>query len=345
MFHKSQRIFLQATNYLIVISIFIQMVFVTDIYAKWGIYKLGDGISYQNEGRYPEAITEYYQVLEAGPQNLYAYYNLAYIIEIVLEDFGSSIKFCDKAISIAENIKSFSGPETKDINKDELDTITLKLKERKKIIIQKIFNSIEGLSFPRYVVLKPGKKIFSKPDMNAKEISKSSVSMRKDVRFHKLKNNWYQVTVFSGEIGWVRGKDVQLVYVNSNERIELLVYEMIARYKEISNNFVDNNMSLKSKERIDELYYERARTKNTIDHYEHYLAECPGGKHVQEIKENLKKLTGPKPPSGGGQAVSTNILDHKDIERQLDKIERLYKKGLINSQEREELRMDVLRQL
>ena len=73
MFHKSQRLLLQATNYLIVISIFIQMVFVTETYAKWGIYKLEDGISYQNEGRYPEAITEYYQVIEEVPQNIYAF--------------------------------------------------------------------------------------------------------------------------------------------------------------------------------------------------------------------------------------------------------------------------------
>lgn len=340
MFHKSQRMLLQATNYLIVISIFIQMVFVTETYAKWGIYKLEDGISYQNEGRYPEAITEYYKVLEMGPQNLYAYYNLAYIIEIVLEDFGSSIKFCDKALSIAENIKSFSSSGTKGINKDEIDTITLKLKERRSILIQKMFNSIEGPSYPRYVVIESKKKIFSQPKANAREIIKTSVEMRKDVRFLKMKNDWYQVMAFSGEIGWVRGKDVQLVYMNSNERIELPVSEMVKRYKKISNNFADN-MALKSKERIDELYYKQARTKNTIDHYEHYLAECPDGKHVQEIKENLKK-SGIKPSSGRGPS---NILDHEDIERQLDEIEELYKNGLINSQERGELRMDVLRQL
>jgi len=59
--------------------------------------------------------------------------------------------------------------------------------------------------------------------------------------------------------------------------------------------------------RIDELYYERTRTKNTIDHYEHYLAECPGGKHVQEIKENLKKLTSAKPFSEGIKRIVNNL--------------------------------------
>ncbi len=282
----------QSIKYLIAVSILMLMVFVTNVYAKWSIAQMESGIDFQIEGRYPEAINEYYRVIEKEPQNLYAYYNLICIIEIVLGDFNSSIQLCDKAISIAENKMVFSNQGKKEIKKEDIDTLASKIKERRKILVQKLFKSLEAPSSPRYVVIKSKKRILKIADDVLRK-SKVPVEPQKGFRFLKIKNNKYQVVVSTGEIDWTNGKDIKLIYMNSNKRIELPVSEKIAGYKKIVNNYSDNNLVRKSKERIDELYYEQARATGYEEDYELYLAECPDGKHVQEVREILNK-TGKK---------------------------------------------------
>lgn len=326
--NKYVQVACQSINYLIAVSMFMLMVFVTDVYAKWGTAQMESGIDFQNEGRYPEAINEYYRVIEKEPQNLYAYYNLICIIEIVLEDFNSSIQLCDKAISIAENRRVFFNQGKNEIKKEDIDTLTSKIKERRKILIQKLFKSFEVPLSPRYMVIK----------------SKLPVETQKGLRFLKIKGNKYQVMTSTGEIDWIKRKDVKLIYMNSNKRIELPVTEKIAGYKRIINNYSDNNLVRKSKERIDELYYELARATGYEEDCERYLAECPDGKHVQEVREILNK-TGKKMPSDSGQSASAKNLDTKEIKQRLDEIEIMYNKGLITGQEKDKLRMDVLRHL
>ncbi|MGR3218411.1 MAG: hypothetical protein ACUZ8H_01155 [Candidatus Anammoxibacter sp.] len=212
--------------------------------------RLLPAIKFQEQGRYPEAITTYYNIIEKNPKNLHAYYNLAMILGIVLEDYKSAIKLYDKAISIIENKITFFMPVEKGESKEELNNFLSKLKKEKEDSIQKMFNSIEGITFPRYIELKSGKKLSSQPFAKSGKLDASSIDQKNEFRFIDIKNNWYRLVVSSNNEAWVNGSDIRMIYRNSNERITLTSYEKAERYKMFSNRFPVHELAKEARKRM-----------------------------------------------------------------------------------------------
>lgn len=297
-------------GYIFIICILIITLFDSIALSK-GRQSLLNATKHQDQGRYPEAISEYYKLIEKDPHNLEAYFNLAMIIEIVLEDNKNAIMLYDKALSIASNKKAFFFPGQECVDIEFVNTTISKMKERKRGLIQNIFSSIDGIVFPRYIVLIPGKHILSKPVVGSQELGKDTTKARNEFRFVSIINNWYQVMVPLEETGWIKGDDIRLIYQNSNESIRLSISEKAARYKMFTSNFPEHELATKAKERLRELSRELSKTKI------------------------IKKK----------QEGAPHKSDKNDIQSQLDKIEERYRNGLINDKERKSLRMAILRQL
>lgn len=235
---------------LIAISLILLSGAINNSFAKDG-QSLDTAIKHLLAGRYPDAITEYYEIIEKDPQNVNAYYNLAVIIELILEDYESSMKFIDKALSIAENKKLFSLYGQEGMDKENIDNTIPKIKARKESLIQKIFNSIEGAIFPRYIVLKTGKTVSTSPfASNSEKSSISTTKTENEIRFIGIKNNLYQVATHSGELAWVKGDNIRLIYQNSNEKVMSTDDEKMARYKDFVNSFIDHKSTLEAKKKI-----------------------------------------------------------------------------------------------
>jgi tetratricopeptide (TPR) repeat protein len=211
-------------------------------------------IKFQEQGRYTEAITKYYNIIEKNPKNLKAYYNLAMILEIVLEDYKSAILLYDKAISIAENKIAFFIPGQEGESKEELNNILSKLNKEKEDSIQKMFNSIDGITFPRYIELKSGKKLFSQPFEKSEKLDASSFGRKNEFRFIDIKNNWYRLITNSTDQAWVNGNDIRMIYRNSNERIAKNGNEKAEGYQRFANSFPEHELAKEAEKRMNKLY-------------------------------------------------------------------------------------------
>ena len=211
-------------------------------------------IKHQDEGEYPQSITKYYNIIEKTPKNLKAYYNLAMILEIVLADYMSAILLYDKAISIAENKIAFFIPGQEGESKEELNNLLSKLNKGKEDSVQKMFNSIEGITFPRYIELKSGKKLSSQPFKKSGKLEASSIGQKNEFKFIDIKNNWYHLVAFSTDEAWVNGIDIRMIYRNSNERRTITSQEKAERYKRFANSFPEHELAKEAEKRMNKLY-------------------------------------------------------------------------------------------
>ena len=207
-------------------------------------------VKFQEQGRYPEAITEYYEIIEDNPKNLNAYYNLAMVLEIVLADYKSAILLYDKAISIAENKIAFFMPGQEGDSKEYLSNLLSKLSKQKEDAVQKMFNSIDGITFPRYIELNSKKELSSQPFEKSDKLEASSIGQKNEFRFINIKNNWYCLAINSTKQAWINGEDIRMVYRNSNERILLTGDEKAERYKSFANSFPMHELVKEAKKRM-----------------------------------------------------------------------------------------------
>ena len=207
-------------------------------------------IKHQDKGEYPEAITKYYNIIEKNPKNLKAYYNLAMILEIVLADYMSTILLYDKAISIAENKIAFFIPGQEGESKEGLNNLLSKLNKGKEDSVQKMFNSIEGITFPRYIELKSGKELSSQPFEKSGKLEASSIGQKNEFKFIDTKDNWYRLVVPSTDEAWVNGNDIRMIYRNSNERRMITSGEKSERYKSFTNSFPEHELAKEARKRM-----------------------------------------------------------------------------------------------
>ena len=207
-------------------------------------------IKHQDKGEYPEAITKYYNIIEKKPKNLKAYYNLAMILEIVLADYMSAILLYDKAISIAENKIAFFIPGQEGESKEGLNNLLSKLNKGKEDSVQKMFNSIEGITFPRYIELKSGKKLSSQPFEKSGKLEASSIGQKNEFKFIDMKNNWYRLVVSLTDEAWINGNDIRMIYRNSNERRMITSGEKSERYKSFTNSFPEHELAKEARKRM-----------------------------------------------------------------------------------------------
>ncbi len=207
-------------------------------------------IKFQEQGRYQEAITKYYDIIEKNPKNLKAYYNLAMILEIVLADYMSAILLYDKSISIAENKIAFIIPGQEGESKEGLNNLLSKLNKGKEDSVQKRFSSIEEITFPRYIELKSGKKLSSQPFEKSGKLEASSIGQKNEFKFIDIKNNWYRLVASSTDEAWVNGKDIRMIYQNSNERTALTGNEKVERYKSFANSFPMHELAKEARKRM-----------------------------------------------------------------------------------------------
>ena len=211
-------------------------------------------IKHQDEGEYPEAITKYYNIIEKKPKNLKAYYNFAMILEIVLADYKSAILLYDKAISIAENKIAFFVPGQEGESKEKLNNLLSKLNKGKEDSIQKMFNSIDSITFPRYIVLKSGKSVSSQPFVKSNKLETSLTGSNNEFQFINIKDNWYHLVVPSSGKAWVNGNDIRIIYRNSNERRTITSQEKAERYKKFANSFPEHELAKEAEKRMNKLY-------------------------------------------------------------------------------------------
>ncbi len=211
-------------------------------------------IKHQDEGEYPEAITKYYNIIEKSPKNLKAYFNFAMVLEIVLADYKSAILLYDKAISIAENKIALFVPGHGGESREELNHLLSKLNKGKEESIRKMFNSIEGITFPRYIVLKSGKSISSQPFVESSKLEISLTGSENELQFINIKDNWYHLQLPSGGDAWADGNDIRMIYRNSNKRITIASEEKAERYKRFANSFPEHELAKEAEKKMSKLY-------------------------------------------------------------------------------------------
>ncbi len=210
-------------------------------------------IKHQDEGEYPEAITKYYNIIEKSPKNQEAYYNFATMLEIVLADYEGAILLYDKAISIAENKIAFFVPGQEGESKEKLNNILSKLNKGKEDSIQKMFKSIDGITFPRYIVLKTGKSVSSQPLVSDK-LETSEIGSSNEFQFINIKNNWYHLVVPPSGEAWANGNDIRMIYRNSNMARTITSHEKAERYKKFANSFPEHELAKEAEKRMNKLY-------------------------------------------------------------------------------------------
>lgn len=204
---------------------------------------LSTAIGLQNAGRYSEAITEYYSIIENDSHNFEAYFNLAELIEIVLGDYYSSSLLYDMSVEIAKRRLLFSSSNDEALNKEDITLLISKAKVQRELLITEIYASIEGVAFPRYIMLKPGKNVSAE----------YNIDNGNQFEFHGIENNEYLVDISSTEKAEINGNDILMIYYNSNENIELRDEDKAERYKNFVINFPEHKLSFNAKRRNDEL--------------------------------------------------------------------------------------------
>lgn len=235
---------------LIVALLSIQAIFTENSYAVVN-KNLLTAIKYHSQGKYPEAVTKYTEIIENSPLNLDSYYNLATIFEIVLADYESAVHLYDKAISIAENKIAFFMPGQEGKNKEELNRFVAKINKHKNDSIEKMFTEINNISFPRYIVLKDGKSLSEKPLVKGAKLKEALTGSRNEFQFVDIQNNWYRVILSSDKYAWINGNDVRLIYQDSNKSITLNHEQKTKRYKWFVNSFPTHTLAENARKMIE----------------------------------------------------------------------------------------------
>ncbi len=294
---------------------------------------------FQAEGNYVEAITEFYNGVIKDPSYPFTYKHLAVISDVVLDDYDAAAIFYEKALSLLEFRKVFldkglisiNSTEGKSFNNAELfDTDKLNvaindIKEKKAKLIKKMFGAIDSPIYPVYVSIKKRKKIYTDPGLTGKPISPDSLAGQKEFMFLALQANWYKVQLPSSNEGWIKGKDINLIYRNKAKPIVLSKSEKVEIYKKFSINFRNNVLAKKAEAISDKLAVETSGQTRAAKKPQH---------------TNIAK---------SGQSAANENLRSDDKEQRimvkLKKLEDYYKKGLIDQEEYETKKKEILDEL
>lgn len=175
---------------------------------------------FQGEGEYTKAVNEYYKCIKKKPSYPYAYYHLGELIDVVLNDFESSILYYEKALSLLNFRKTFLSegftPAAKDVDVenetentsmnsiDKIDAAISDINTKKVQLLEKIFHSIEEPIYPTYIVIKQKKDVYSEPKMYSKAILEGAPNEQKELEYLGFHNNWYLVKLPTMNKGWVK---------------------------------------------------------------------------------------------------------------------------------------------
>lgn len=212
--------------------------------------------SYQSQGNYVAALNEFHNAISKEPSSPDTYYYLGVITEVVLKDYHLSSVFYEKALSLLNFRKSFMDkelgsngnsnfsnlkttnaylPSVSELNKSIKD-----IEEKKKTLIKKIYDSIGKPVSPVYIVLKNKKKVYSSPNSSGKAIP--ATSGQKEFMFLGLQDNWYKVRFADTREGWVKWKDINLVYENKTKPLTLSNTEKTEAYEKFNVMYINSDI-------------------------------------------------------------------------------------------------------
>lgn len=257
--------------------------FLKDILSSSAINK---GKEYKSNGDYISAIKEFTKSIKREPENLEAYYQLGLIFEDVMLDY-------DKAISLYKNIGNHSKGLKPTGTEEEVNAFNLLITNAKTSIdraIKKKFDSIEKPKIPIYIMVKPYKKILSKPEMFATSKYKTT-SYASEFKLLNFKGNWYQVNVRSIGSGWINGTNVLKIIQKEKEAIETSPAGKAALYERFKDLYPDFRFAADAKDKADSISYNLAKADDTINSYSTYLKNHPNGKYSEEAKTKIDKYT------------------------------------------------------
>jgi len=261
---------------------------------------------YQGEGEYTKAVNECYKCIKKNPSYPYAYYHLGEISDVVLNDYETSILCYEKALSLLKFRKIFLSekfiPADKDVggiketgetsmnSVDKVDAAISDINTKKDQLLEKIFHSIENPVYPTYTVIKKNKDIYSKPEMFSKAILEGSPEGQNELEFLGLYNNWYLVKLPTMDKGWVKWKDINLIYQKKTNPARLSKEEKARKYESFTRKYRNSTQAENASKKMDQLYFELANERKTISDYEMYLVKCPNGTYAKEAKNKIAEL-------------------------------------------------------
>ena len=262
---------------------------------------------FQADGEYAKAISEYYKCIKKNPSYPYAYYHLGIISETILNDYDSVILYYEKALSLHKFKKAFLTedfiPATKDAGEktgtknkgndsiEKIDAAVADINGRKDDVIEKIFHSIEKPAYPTYVIIKPKKNVYSKPIIIAKVILEGDPNGQRELEFVELRDNWYMVKLPSGDTGWVKWKDINLIYQSRANPVRLSNEEKAGKYESFTAKYQNSPLVEKARDKADRLYYKIANEDQTKISFEIYLEKFPKGQFATDAKNKTAELT------------------------------------------------------
>lgn len=300
---------------------------------------ISKALKFQAGGKYVEAIAEFYNGVIKDPSYPYTYNHLAVISDIVLDDYDAAAIFYEKALSLLEFRKVFLDKGLISINpaegkafnnaelfdSDKLNAAINDIKEKKAKLIKKMYDAIDSPIYPVYIAIKKKKKIYTGPGSTGKPIPPDSLAGQKEFMFLELQDNWYKVQLPSSNEGWIKSKDINLIYRNKAKPIMLSKAEKAKVYKEFSVNFQNNVLAEKAKAISDKLTVETGGSIRAAKEPQH---------------ANIAKSAQP--------AANENLSPDDKEQRIMVKLEKLkdfYKKGLIDQEEYEAKKKDILKEL
>jgi hypothetical protein len=257
----------------------------------------------------------------------------------VLDDYDAAAIYYEKALSLLEFRKVFldkglisiNPAEGKDFNNaelfdpDKLNASINDIKVKKTKLIKKMYDAIDSPIYPVYIAIKKKKKIYTVPGSTGKPIPPDSLAGQREFMFLELQDNWYKVQLLSSNEGWIKSKDINLIYRNKAKPIVLSKAEKAKVYKEFSVNFQNNVLAEKAKAISDKLTVETGRSIRAAKEPQH---------------ANITK---------SAQPTANENLSPDDKEQRimvkLKKLEDFYKKGLIDQEEYEAKKKDILKEL
>ncbi len=262
---------------------------------------------FQTNGEHTKAINEYYKCLKKNPSNPYAYYHLGVISEAILNDYDSVILYYEKALSLHKFKRAFlskdlipvtkgAEEETRAKNKGndsikKIDVAVADINSKKKNVIKKIFHSIEKPVSNIYVVIKPKKDVYSKPINFTKVILKGDPDGQREFEYVELRDNWYMVKLPSGDEGWVKWKDINVIYQSKTNPVRLSNEEKAEKYQSFTTEYQNSPLVEKARDKADRLYYKIANEIQSKNSFEEYLEKYPNGQFVTEAKNKKAELT------------------------------------------------------
>ncbi|MGR3218412.1 MAG: hypothetical protein ACUZ8H_01160 [Candidatus Anammoxibacter sp.] len=309
---------------------------------------------FQAEGNYVNAITEFYNAIIKEPSYPYTYNHLAVISNIVLDDYYAAAGLYEKALSLLEFRKAFlekglistvpsggSKSNSGDLfSVEKLEAVIKEIEEKKRILIRKVYNAIDSPIYPIYIAIKEKKKVYTSL-FKGKPIPPDSLAGQKEFMFLELQNDWYKVQLPSSNVGWIKSNDINLIYRNKAEPIILSKVEKANVYNEFSIRFQNHVLAEKAKIISDKLVIETGVPIRTAKKPQSSsIAKSPQPAVNEPPHTNVAKNS--QPPANKNLSPAEK---EEQIMAKLKKLEDFFKKDLIDQEEYEAKKREILKEL